>query len=251
MTTEDVPPHGVQLRPLFPSAALAVTTFQLLRRIDRQFRAVSAGHEIFDFQNDLTVPAMTRQLQDYSVQSQRLYRQFFIVDAVFPLAASIFLYGLHGALLRAAPSRISGALLRWHAPLLTLLPTLFDWGENILFLRVIERWPEPSPAGMRAGITFKRLKLISLKGVAGLTGLYIMSWLAVMGTRRSGHFQTLVRRSAPRRSPHSGSSLDEILVEKVDPRKTNPCLARKVPPFLKGRQSVPRDHRDAGVPRHS
>jgi hypothetical protein len=154
--------------------ASQLITFRLLRQTGQQFQGVTGGHEVFDFQNRLTIAAIRHQLPAYTARSRALYYRFFVIDFFFPLFASCFISLVWAALLQRPEFPLAGRQLGSTLPLLAFLPTVFDWGENVCFLVIVWRYPEWLPALAAAGVGFKRLKLVSLFAVLSSTLLLVM-----------------------------------------------------------------------------
>ncbi len=144
-----------------------ISGLRTLQQIDTQFAQQTNGHRTFDFQHALTVEDIAAQLPSYTPVSKALYRRFFIVDFFFPLIGALFIGMFWAALLKRQTAPFFQRLRGWYAPVWPLLATLADWGENICFLLLINRYPAPSPALARLGVGFKRLKLASLRGAMG------------------------------------------------------------------------------------
>lgn len=160
--------------PVLVALALQLGLFRLLRITGKRFEGMTEGHEPFDFQNKLTVAQIDEQLPDYTAESKRLYTLFFVIDFFFPFIASIFLSLLWAVLLPRPEAPLYGQLLRWNAPLFAFLPALFDWGENVCFLVIINRYPVVMPRLARIGVVFKRLKLAALFATIGVTMLLLL-----------------------------------------------------------------------------
>lgn len=201
--TERPPP---KLAWLLLAASGTFGSFRWLRHIGASFAAATSGHAPFDFQDRLTVRDIKAQLPAYTPASKALYRRFFVADLVFPLVASTFLALVWASLLRRPTAPSFARRLPGWTPAWLFLPTLFDYGENLSFLVLIERWPRPSPVPMRAGVVFKRLKLASLllagAGTAALGLARCWSW----GARLNSGLWATPRASRPpgsRRGPAS------------------------------------------------
>lgn len=147
---------------VFVISIIQITSFTALRRVDRQFAAITNGHETFDFQNGLTPAQIEAQLPDYSPASKALYTRFFLLDLLFPFAASLFLSLIWAALLQRPNVPLFAGLFQAGAFWFPFVVTLADWGENVCFLLIINRYPVRMPAVMMIGVVFKRLKLLTL-----------------------------------------------------------------------------------------
>ena len=160
--------------PVIVALGLQLAFFRLLNRTGKRFSQVSANHEAFDFQNKLTAAEIYEQIRDYTTESKRLYNRFFVIDFFFPLFASLFLSLLWAVLLPRPESSVYQQLLRWNAPLFAFLPALFDWGENVCFVVIINRYPKVMPRLAQVAVIFKRLKLITLFATIGITLLLLV-----------------------------------------------------------------------------
>jgi len=169
--------------PLLAAGALTLASFRLLRWTGRAFQARTGGQEPFDFQNRLTVAGVAAQLPAYTPGSRRWYRAFFAADLVFPFVAATFL-GLLWARLLGQPGGWRARLLRWNAPLWPLLATLFDYGENVCFLLLVERRARADGPAASIGVACKRLKLASLGLIAVMTNALLAAFLLSGRTAR-------------------------------------------------------------------
>ena len=148
--------------PVLLVLALQFLSFRLLRSVGTQFQKVTNNHEAFDFQNKLTVNEIYTQLRDYTAASKAIYTRFFVADFFFPLFASLFLSLLWTLIFQRSGVTLFAQLLEWNVPLLTFLPAVFDWGENISFVVMISRYPNRVSGLASVAIAFKRLKLLTL-----------------------------------------------------------------------------------------
>lgn len=144
-----------------------------LRTLGERFKGVTGGHLPFDLQNGLTVAAMNTQLPDYTADSKALYRHFFTLDFFFPFFASCFL-ALLWALILQRPGTEFESLMAAALPVWAFLPALFDWGENVCFLLIIQRYPQRMPPLEYLAILSKRLKLLTLGGAGIVTVLLLV-----------------------------------------------------------------------------
>ncbi len=159
--------------PVLLALMLQVAAFRLLKATNARFEKVTEGYPVFDLQNRLTTAQVHTQLAAYGGTSKLLYRRFFVIDFFFPLCASLFLSLLWALLL---PRLGADFLLAWQAPLWAFLPAVFDWGENLCFLLLIERHPRTSPWLAMGGVAAKRLKLVTLVGVLSATVLLVLGF---------------------------------------------------------------------------
>ena len=117
---------------LFGGALLGfVLTLLALLQVGERFAAVTQGAEPFDLQNELTLTAIFAQLPTYSDLSRRLYLLFTFIDYLFPLCAGLWVAGAAAFFLRHAAPTLYQWLVQRQGFLLLLLPTFFDWAENL------------------------------------------------------------------------------------------------------------------------
>lgn len=142
------------------------------------FAAATEGLQPFDLQDDLTVDQALAQLPRYTAESHRLYVLFAAVDFAFPLVASLASAAAAAFLLRHGLPAASAWLEARRGLLVLLLPTLFDWLENVAALAFIHLGSAPSPALATLLVVFKRLKLGSLRVLWAL--LVLLAVVAVV-----------------------------------------------------------------------
>jgi hypothetical protein len=152
-----------------------------LFRADSVFEQIS-GYPTLDTQNDLTVAEAVAQIRTYSSEAVSVYELFAVIDYAFPLAASLLLSATVLFLVRWANRRTS-----WNVPpaiaLICMLPTLFDYAENIgLAVAVAAGGSEPA---LSFGIAMKAGKLASL-GLASVTVAGTALYALVVGVTRGG-----------------------------------------------------------------
>lgn len=160
--------------PILVALGLQMVALRLMNITGKRLQNASGGHEAFDLQNKLTTAQIYEQLPAYTAESKRLYRRFFIIDFFFPLFASLFIGLLWAALLPRPEAPVYQELLRWNVPVLALLPALFDWGENVCFLIMVNRYPQVMPRLAQIAVVFKRLKLATLFATMGVTMLLLV-----------------------------------------------------------------------------
>lgn len=142
-------------------SGFAVTMWQL-QAVTGRFPAISGGHTPFDMQNSLTSEQVYTQLSTYTDAAFNDYLWFQFVDFFFPLFGGLMMAALCAFAIRTLSDNFYHLATRRKLFLLFLVPTLFDWLENIGFLLVIGIWPETSEAAATFGVTAKKLKLITL-----------------------------------------------------------------------------------------
>lgn len=170
---------------------LAVASFATLAWIGAGFPAVAAGATPFDLQNDLAPADVYAQLAGWSDAARRRYYAFSAVDWVFPASAGLALAATSAfCLRRSLPRAYSFVTTRRLLPLL-LVPTVFDWLENLLAVATVAAYPAGSQALALGLVAAKRAKLAALFPAQGLM-LGLLAYTAA---------HALVRRRAPPPAP--------------------------------------------------
>lgn len=149
-------------------------TMQVLMRISGEFPAVTAGDVPFDMQNMLKPDQVFTQLEGYSERAFDLYMIFQATDYFFPLFAGLLLATICAFSLRHwSPDLYATALAR-NLFVLLLIPTVFDWLENINLLWAVMAWPEPAVVAANLAVAAKMAKLTTM-GIAFLvTGVLLL-----------------------------------------------------------------------------
>jgi hypothetical protein len=137
----------------------------LLFQLEARFTALT-GLQVFDTQNDLTVTRLLEQRALYVGEAREAYLHFAAIDFVFPFVASLALATLWAFLAQRQQHPWLEALRRRRLYLLPFAVTVFDYGENVALLRVLDS-PEPSRAEL--ALLFKHLKLTGLAFTAIVT----------------------------------------------------------------------------------
>jgi len=137
-------------------------TFQVLNRITGNFPALTAGDIPFDMQNSLTTAQIFSQLSGYSDEAFRQYWIFQAVDYLFPLFAGLLLAVICAAALRTASPRLYQIACERHLFLLLLIPTVFDWSENLGLLWTVAAWPEQADFAASLAVAAKMGKLTTM-----------------------------------------------------------------------------------------
>ncbi len=160
--------QGLLLRcsrsPLAFIAAVLVfcLSFFGLFRITAAFAEVTGGFQPFDMQNALDVDGVLAQLPLYTGDSRRLYAWFAATDFVFPAVGGLVVGGAAAFLMRHGLPSVYARFEARRGFVLFLLPTLFDFLENVAALAVIFRAPPPSQPLATILVVFHQLKLGSL-----------------------------------------------------------------------------------------
>ncbi|MCE7982339.1 MAG: hypothetical protein DYG89_14180 [Caldilinea sp. CFX5] len=172
---------------LFLGALLgfALTLFALLQ-VGERFAAVTQGAEPFDLQNGLTLTAIFAQLPTYTDQSRRLYLLFTLIDYLFPLCAGLWVAGAAAFFVRHTLPVFYQRVVERRGFLLLLLPTFFDWAENLTSAALIYLAPTAHWLATLV-LLCKQAKLATLnvtQGVLLLLGLY---YVGVWWRKRQPH----------------------------------------------------------------
>ena len=151
--------------------------------INVPFEAI-VGAQMFDFQNGLTADQIFAQLENYDESARALYHAFLFIDFYFPFFAGLVMAAAGAFAWRYLfPQRYQAFRAR-NLFIIFLIPTLFDWGENIFALTVVNGWPEQLGWAASGLVLCKKGKLASMmlfQGVVWLTlALSLLKWL---GTR--------------------------------------------------------------------
>ncbi len=163
-------------------AAGQAGSMSVLMNITQRFPAVTAGYEPFDMQNSLAAAEIFTQLESYTPEAFRLYSIFQAVDYLFPLFAGLVLATAGAFALRhASPdfyaSAVNRKLLAW-----PLIPTVFDWLENVNLLWAVTAWPSQVELAANLAVAAKLCKLTSMYCVFAIVGILLVwagiRWLA-------------------------------------------------------------------------
>lgn len=166
---------------LFVGALLgfALTLFALLQ-VGERFAIVTQGAEPFDLQNELTVSAIFAQLPTYTDQSRRLYLLFTLIDYLFPLCAGLWVAAAAAFFVRHTLPTFYQRMVERQGFLLLLLPTFFDWAENLTGAALIYLAPATHWLATLL-LLCKQAKLTTLYATQGLLLLlglfYGLAWL--------------------------------------------------------------------------
>jgi hypothetical protein len=150
------------------------STITLLNNITAKFPAVTDNHIPFDMQNTLTSEMIFAQLESYTPEAFNLYGWFQAVDYLFPVFAGLMLAAAGTFALRHAFPGIYAKALDNGVLWLWLLPSIFDWLENLNFLRVVTAWPDQAGTAASLGVAAKMAKLGSMGVVFAAVGLLLL-----------------------------------------------------------------------------
>lgn len=139
--------------------------------INVPFEAI-VGAQMFDFQNNLTTEQIFIQLEHYDESAKALYHAFLFIDFYFPFFAGLVMAAAGAFAWRhLMPVRYESIRAR-NLFIVFLIPTLFDWGENIFALTVVSVWPT-EPGWAAAGLVL--CKKGKLAGVMFLQAVVFLS----------------------------------------------------------------------------
>lgn len=141
----------------------------------------AVGAQMFDFQNGLTTEQIFAQLVNYDDESRALYHAFLFVDFYFPFFAGLVMAAAGAFALRNVSSKYYETIRMKNLFAVFLIPTVFDWGENIFALTVVNAWPEPLGWAATGLVLCKKGKLAGVmffQGVVLLTlVIALLKWL--------------------------------------------------------------------------
>jgi len=155
--------------------------FFVFMNINIPFEQV-VGAQMFDFQNDLTVAQIFAQLKFYDDNIRALYKAFLFVDFYFPFFAGLTLAAAAAFAWRfLAPSFYDNFNAR-NLFALFLIPTLFDWGENVSAIVVVGAYPDELTWAASMLVLFKKGKLATVMLLNAITGIslvaVVLKWIA-------------------------------------------------------------------------
>jgi hypothetical protein len=150
-------------------------TMQVLTAITGEFPEAAAGNVPFDMQNTLQPGQIYSQLDGYTDRAFDLYATFQIVDYFFPLFAGLLLATICAFSLRMASPGLYATAVNRNLFLLLLIPTCFDWLENLNLLCVVTAWPKQVELAATLAVAAKMAKLGSM-GIAFLVTLLLLLW---------------------------------------------------------------------------
>jgi len=150
-------------------------TMRILTSITEEFPLVTAGDVPFDMQNTLQSGQIFSQLEGYTDRAFDLYMRFQAVDYFFPLFAGLLLATICAFSLRMASPRLYAVASQRNLFVLLLIPTVFDWLENLSLLYVVNAWPSQADLAANFAVAAKMAKLGST-GIAMLVTLALLLW---------------------------------------------------------------------------
>jgi hypothetical protein len=148
---------------------------------------VMVSAQMFDFQNDLTVEMIYKQLPNYSYAARKLYYAFLFVDFFFPFFAGLVLAAVAAFALRHFSTAWYEAVDSRNLFAVMFIGTFFDWFENIFALIVVTRYPEELTFVATMLVLAKTGKLASIVVMQGLTAiLLVLAVLKWVGDKIAG-----------------------------------------------------------------
>ena len=155
-----------------------IGTISLLNNITEGFPAISGGHKPFDMQNSLQADEIFLQLATYTPEAFSQYSLFQMVDYVFPVFGGLVLACAVAFALRHASPILYQRVLDTRVLFLLLIPTIFDWLENINLLWAIKAWPEQTELAAQLAVASKLGKLSSIYCIGALA-MGLLCWALV------------------------------------------------------------------------
>ena len=156
-------------------AGQAATMGIMMGWINAEFPSVSGGNLPFDMQNELTVPQIFTQLENYSERAFDLYTVFQIADYFFPVFAGLVLATICAFGLRHTSGKYYQLADQKNLFLLILLPAAFDWAENLSLLCVITAWPTQVDLTAQLAVLSKQGKLAFMNVSFAMTGVLLVT----------------------------------------------------------------------------
>jgi len=133
------------------------------------------GAQMFDFQNELTVEQIFAQLPYYDEQVRALYNAFLFIDFYFPFFAGLTLAAAAAFAWRFLAPEYYEKFRNRSLFSLFLIPTLFDWSENLSAIVVVGAYPEELAWAATALVLFKKGKLTSVMLLNAITGVSLVA----------------------------------------------------------------------------
>jgi hypothetical protein len=150
--------------------------------INVPFEAI-VGAQMFDFQNELTVEQIFAQLPNYDEHARALYTAFMFIDFYFPFFAGLTMAAVAALALRHLAPTLYSRIDSKNLFTLFLIPTLFDWSENVSAITVVSAYPDELTAAATALVFFKKGKLASIMVFQAITMLLLLAatlkWVGV------------------------------------------------------------------------
>lgn len=133
------------------------------------------GAQMFDFQNALTSAQIFEQLPNYDERARALYKAFLFIDFFFPFFAGLVMAAAGAFAWRyLAPARYASIDSRGLFGLF-LIPTVFDWGENLSAMIVVGAYPDELAWAATLLVLFKKGKLATVILAQAIVGLSLLA----------------------------------------------------------------------------
>lgn len=129
--------------------------------INLPFEAI-VGAQMFDFQNALTVEQIFAQLPNYDDHARSLYSAFMFIDFYFPFFAGLTMAAAAAFALRYLAPGLYTKIDDKSLFTAFLIPTLFDWGENVSAIITVGAYPQELTAAATALVLCKKGKLATV-----------------------------------------------------------------------------------------
>jgi len=141
------------------------------------------GAQMFDFQNGLTVAEIFEQLPRYDEQSIALYKAFLFIDFYFPFFAGLVMAAAGAFAWRHLAPDLYVTIEARGLFALFLVPTLFDWGENMMAIVVVGAYPDELTWAATLLVLCKLGKLTTMMLLQAIVGLSLVAaavkWVVV------------------------------------------------------------------------
>ena len=135
----------------------------------------AVGAQMFDFQNELTVEQIFAQLPYYDEHVRALYNAFLFIDFYFPFFAGLTLAAAAAFAWRILAPGFYENFRNRNLFALFLIPTLFDWSENLSAIVVVGAWPDELTWAATALVLFKKGKLATVMLLNLVTGVSLVA----------------------------------------------------------------------------
>jgi len=142
------------------------------------------GAPMFDFQNQLTVEQIFAQLPNYDELAIGLYTAFLFIDFYFPFFAGLVMAAAGAFAWRHLAPRIYAWITRRNLLAIFLIPTVFDWCENLCAILIVDAYPDELHWAANALVLCKMGKLSTMMLLQTIVGLSLVAVaLRWLGTR--------------------------------------------------------------------
>lgn len=153
--------HGARWQSILTVLFLQCAALLGMLQVGKSFRS-KTGFRPFDFQGELTVASIEKQLPAYTPDAIRLYDWIAALDFAFPLLGGLlWVLVLVAALRLGWPALLQGMRGRYWL-LLPFAGTLCDWAENVFNLTAIHAYPPLSPDIASLIVAAKQAKMAAV-----------------------------------------------------------------------------------------